>query len=784
MKKQKSIAMKIIQWILGCLTVCSFLFFILGEVLLPSENGFEASTFQNFEGEWELVRKDGTREPAQVPGEQEAKRGEWVCVATKLPSQQEDTSFCIRSMQQDVKIYVGEELRKEYSTLDTQPVGKTSTMTYVFFEVYEEDAGKELRIELMSDSSYSGYVSEVFTGELSDIQRHFYGLYAPSAIMAAFMLLVAVFVLAGCLFIQLFYKKKVDLVYLAIGILIAATWLLVESRLRQFFFPNSTVAMLMGFLMIAMLPYPILSYIDSIQGFRYEKIYLFLGSATALNFVVVTVLQMLKVKDFFETMTATHFIIILLILTMAVSIVLDIVRGHVKEYKEVAIGFAVLMLMGVFEIVMVYTASARLNGIFLCIGLVTLLVTAAMKTVRDLFDIEKEKQVAVAASENKAKFLANMSHEIRTPINAVLGMNEMILRKSKDEDITEYAENIKRSSQMLLGLVNDVLDFSKIEAGKLEVVESNYTLPLLLKDVVFANQIRAQKKELEFKLEIDETMPSVLKGDEIRIKQILNNLLSNAAKYTEKGSVTFSAQGIWQENDFVLELSVKDTGIGIKKEDMEKLFSSFQRFELSKNRYIEGTGLGLNIAKQLTDLMNGTIEVSSEYGRGSCFTVRIPQEVIDTAPMGSIEGKRKVSSEKKPVASKELKLPEVKLLIVDDTRMNLIVMKELLKQTQVQLDTALSGTKCLEMTKTKKYDLILMDHMMPEPDGIETLHMLREDKENQNQNTPVVVLTANAVPGMREDYLKEGFSDYLSKPVEMAKLEKMLAGFFLPSKEA
>lgn len=782
MKKQRSIGMKIIQCILGCLMMGSFLFFIFGEILLPAENGFETSTFRNFEGEWVWERNDGSREPAKVPGEYEAKRGEWICIVTNLPLNQEDTSFCIRSMQQEVKIYVGDELRKEYSTLDTQPVGKTSTMTYVFFEVYEEDAGKELRIKLMSDSNYAGYVSEVYTGEMSDIQRYFYGMYAPSAIMAAFMFLAAVFVVGGCLFIQIIYKKKADLIYLGMGVLIAATWLLVESRLRQFFFPNSTVAMLMGFLMIAMLPYPILSYINSIQNFRYQKVYMLLGGATALNFVVVTVLQILEVRDFFETMTSSHIIIILLILTMGVSIVLDIVRGYVREYREVAIGFAILMLMGVCEIVLVYTVSARLNGIFLCTGLVALLVTAAMKTVRDLFNIEKEKQVAVAASESRAKFLANMSHEIRTPINAVIGMNEMILRKSRDEDITEYAHNIKRSSQMLLGLVNDVLDFSKMEAGKLEIVESNYGLALLIKDVIFGNEIRAQKKNLELILEIDENMPSVLKGDEIRIKQILNNLLSNAIKYTEKGNVTFSAKGIWNENNFVLEFSVKDTGIGIKKEDMEKLFTSFQRFELSKNRYIEGTGLGLNIAKQLTDSMDGSIEVSSEYGKGSCFTVRIPQMVVDAAPVKSMERKRQVNIVEEVPVDKALKIPEAKLLVVDDTRMNLIVMKGLLEETQAQLDMASGGKECLEMTKRKKYDLILLDHMMPEPDGIQTLHMIREDKENQNQSTPVVVLTANAIPGMKESYLKEGFSDYLSKPVEMDKLEKMLAGFFL-SKE-
>ena len=211
---------------------------------------------------------------------------------------------------------------------------------------------------------------------------------------------------------------------------------------------------------------------------------------------------------------------------------------------------------------------------------------------------------------------------------------------------------------------------------------------------------------------------------------------------------------------------------------MERLFQSFQRLELSKNRYIEGTGLGLNIAKQLTDLMNGTIEVSSEYGRGSCFTVRIPQLVVNATRMGNIEQKRQVTAQERSLVEKPLLIPDAKILVVDDTKMNLFVIKELLLRTQAQLDTASGGKECFEMTREKKYDLILMDHMMPEPDGIQTLHMIREDKENANQNTPIIVLTANAMAGMKEQYIKEGFSDYLPKPVEVDALEKMLARFF------
>ena len=775
MNKQKNYGMNIIQITLGIMMAAAFLFFIIAEALLPQENFTDKGTCQILEATWERILPDGTTEPITVPGECEAKRGELVTIATTLPQEQEDIWWCIRSMQQDIKIYVGDELRKEYSTIDTQLFGKTSTMGYVFFPIYSEDAGQVLRIELMSDSSYAGFVSEIYSGEKSDLWRYFFRMYAPAAMIAAFMLLIGVVVVGGSLIIRFFYKRNVEILHLGTVVVIASTWMIAESRIRQFIFPNSTVAVYLGFFMIMLLPYPIFSYINTIQKYRYEKAYMAIGVCSIINCIVSTSLQVLGIKDFFETMGISHGIIIALILALIITVVIDIRKGYVREYRVVAIGFAALIVAGVGEIYMVYVNSSQYNGIPLCMGLVVLLFTAGMKTVRDVMSVEQEKKVAIAASESKARFLANMSHEIRTPINTVIGMNEMILRENKDDTIKEYAINIKSASQMLLGLINDVLDTSKIEAGKLQLVENDYSLASMINDVVLGIKVRAEEKKLKLLLEIDESMPSVLKGDEIRIKQILNNLLSNAVKYTEKGSITFSAKGVRDDNGFALKLSVIDTGIGIRKEDMEKLFDSFLRLELKKNRNIEGTGLGLSITKQLVDQMHGTMDVESEHGKGSCFSVQIPQQIIDDKAMGNLQQRYQSISTKENVAQEVFVAPDAKIMVVDDNKMNLKVMQALLKRTQIQADFATGGNQCLQMTREKKYDLILMDHMMPEPDGVQTLHMLREDAGNVNQNTKVIVLTANAIEGVREEYLKEGFADYLSKPVEVVKLEQTLA---------
>lgn len=785
MEKKKFSGTKILYFILALMLVGSFLFFIFGEALSKPENLVEKSTFENFEAEWVWVLEDGSQKSVNVPGQLDVEQGQWAIIKTTLSENQQATCICVRSMQQDIKVYVGDELRKEYSTLNTQPFGKTSTMTYVFFEVDESDAGKELRIEFMSDSPYSGYIGDMYTGEKFDIQQRFYSYYMPGAIIAALLFIIGMFVVIGSLFAKLVLKKETDLIYLGSAVVVAATWLLVESKIRQFIFPNSTIAMLTGFLLTAILPYPIMAYIDSIQGHRYKKAYNVLGVATAVNFAAVVALQAFNVLDFFETMTSSHIIIIALIIIMTVTIIRDTIKGYAFEYREVAIGYASLMMAGVLEVALTYIVSAKINGIALAIGVVMLLCSAGLKSIRDLVNIEKEKQYAIATSESKAKFLANMSHEIRTPINTIIGMNEMILRENEDEDIGEYAYNIKSASDMLLSLINDVLDFSKMEAGKLQIVENAYSLANMLKDVTIGANIRAKQKNLELKLEIDESMPAVLKGDDVRIKQILNNLMSNATKYTKQGTITLTAKGERRDDTFNLVLSVEDTGIGIKKEDINKLFSSFERLELSKNRYIQGTGLGLNITEQLVTMMGGTIDVESEYGRGSKFTVVLNQHIVDDAPMGKIEQTRRIvksevsDMDDKAVEKQELHIPDANILVVDDTKINLTVIAQLLKRTGAKLDTASGGNECLELTKQNKYDLILMDHMMPEPDGVATLHFIRDDENNINKDTPIVVLTANAIAGMREQYLQEGFADYLSKPVDVNKLEDILEKYLM-----
>ena len=402
-------------------------------------------------------------------------------------------------------------------------------------------------------------------------------------------------------------------------------------------------------------------------------------------------------------------------------------------------------------------------------------------------DLEEANARLESASTAKSSFLANMSHEIRTPINAVLGMDEMILRECKDKQILEYANDIDSAGHQLLSLVNDILDFSKIESGKMELHPVEYELFSVMNDCYNMIFMRAKRKELEFTIENDPNIPAFLYGDEVRIRQIIMNLLTNAVKYTKDGSVKLiMGYRYIDEENIELTISVKDTGIGISEENQKYLFDSFMRIEEKSNRNIEGTGLGLSITKRFTEMMNGDISVESKLYEGSTFTVTIPQKIADKGAVGHFAerlNRRNEKAESDDAADKgqekkeKFTAPHARVLVVDDVKMNLNVVRLLLKNTGVQMDLASSGEECLKYTVLKSYDLILMDHMMPLMDGIEALHKIREQADGLNLDTPVIALTANALVGAQEMYLEEGFASYLSKPVKSADLEECLLRF-------
>ncbi len=408
--------------------------------------------------------------------------------------------------------------------------------------------------------------------------------------------------------------------------------------------------------------------------------------------------------------------------------------------------------------------------------------------------LKMEKDLAERSNAAKSDFLANMSHEIRTPLNAVLGMNEMILMESlkgRDEmsegkeevrklfaDICSYSGNIDSAGNNLLSIINDILDISKIEAGRMEIVDAQYKLSSVLNDVSNMIVYKAREKGLKFEVDVDPDIPDALYGDEVRVRQVMTNILNNSVKYTRKGTVSFSVRAENMGNKSLLLIaSVKDTGIGIKEEDIKKLFGKFERVDLEKNSSIEGTGLGLAITKSLLSLMGGKIEVESVYGEGSVFTISIPQQIVSDEAIGDFREKFERSISDMKVKKESFHAPSARILIVDDTKTNIIVAKGLLKKTGIMIDSAENGERGIALAAGNAYDIIFMDQRMPKMDGLTAMREIKKDENGVNFNTPFICLTADAVSGARERYIAEGFNDYLTKPIDSSALEAMVLNY-------
>ena len=494
-----------------------------------------------------------------------------------------------------------------------------------------------------------------------------------------------------------------------------------------------------------------------------------------LNYIMV-----LTVVFMCTVVAVTHYVFPITMTAFVIPVLMSVVFGNNRMTAATAASCSVcVILTGIWRNIdgtdtdryyVVQEVVISLGIIFVSLivaEIVNSLITEQNHRLLDALRKEKRSQ-----QEAEAANMANMSHEIRTPINAILGMNEMILREEKDPAIRGYAGNIQASGNSLLSIVSDVLDISKIESGKLEIIPVDYEVNSLISDCCNMAAGRAKAKELELLVECADNVPMKLCGDETHIRQIIMNLLTNAVKYTEKGTVKLIVSGRFTDGGFVLKVDVSDTGIGIAEENLPQLFTQFQRFDLQRNRNIEGTGLGLSIVKRLCDLMSGTITARSVLGSGSTFTVELPQKVVDSTPCGGVNLNYSAGAEHEYHHSFEA--PEAKILAVDDLPVNLLVIANLLKETRIKIDTAGSGRECLDKCSQQKYDLILMDHMMPEMDGVQTFEKLHGDKSSPNFETPVIMLTANALAGMREQYMDVGFADYVSKPVRGAKLEEAI----------
>lgn len=727
-------------------------------------------------GGWTLVKTDGTViENVMLPWNTHMTKGETVLLRNSLPEDiRNGMRLSVRSQQQDIRVFINGTERGNYLSQNVTRGGGVAPSAFLLVDLYDEDALGMIELQITPGATELGRFHEVTYAYGNNVWFP-YIMRNVTSVFVADLLIFMGLAAAIAYFVsrkRLHFAKSV--LYLAETMIIAGMWMLSESEIRQMLFLSPSLSNIFSFLLIEIMPAFLLMYFNELQNQRYSKAYVFLETVSLILLLINVTLNVRRILSLYQTIRYFHALCGFMILFVLWTLAHDIRTKQIRHYRITAFGILLLMAALILELVNFYTArSAGGLGAFLGIGLVTLLGTTALQVTSNELSMMEEKRAAEAANHAKSAFLASMSHEIRTPISAILGMDELILRESGENETLARATEIQNTGRTLLSLINDILDFSKIEEGKMEILPVHYELGSMVNNLVNMIRDRAEEKGLHLNVQVQEGTPHMLCGDEVRIRQCVLNLLTNAVKYTQKGTVTLEIGFEPDEGEMIqLSFRVTDTGIGMKQEDMDKLFAPFTRIEELRNRSIEGTGLGLSITQRLLKLMDSKLDVQSVYGAGSTFSFAIRQEVVDRSPVGKLAGRHETDGLGRNVYLERFHAPDGRMLVIDDMPVNLNVICGLLKKTQLQIDAADSGMRALVLAAKKHYDVILIDHMMPGMDGIETLRELKQLPGSEH--TAYIALTANALSGAREQYIEAGFADYLSKPVDSARLEETL----------
>lgn len=741
----------------------------------PVDFSFDANSIYNWSDDWEVsygnTKLEGQTLPMEVPAEQ----GKSVLLKKKLPATiKKYNSVLITGVRQDIIVSVGGILRESYSDKESRRFGKSSPSAYLVVPIYSTDADADITVRLSSDSRYSGTINEVILGNEMSIILMLIKSNVVWVLLSLLLFMIGIATMISFFAYRLDFEMGKSYIYISLYAILSAIWYFSTLTVRQFVIGNLAGIETFGYLLYMMSAIPFVLFFESITNDSSKTEFVIVLVTIFLNLFGQIALFIAGYFELHEMSFVTHALCAVIAVCMSVDYINNCEKNKKSTSKLILTGILIFITWFIMAVVS-YALKLEIVLYQLFVIPAIIFASANMSYIQKCISKEqRDRKDAESASKAKSIFLANMSHEIRTPINAVLGMNELILRDSKEENIRGYSVNIADAGKSLLALVNDILDFSKIESGKMDIIPTEYKMKVLLNDLILMTESRMSGKDLKLKLEIDENIPSVYYGDEVRIRQVVTNILTNAVKYTKQGTVTFNVSIIENKDDYAtIRFSVKDTGKGIKKEDLDVLLSSsFNRVNDEENRTIEGTGLGLAITRQLLELMGSELEVESEYGSGSTFAFNIKQKIIDSSKMGSVNEKEKRTHKRKNTFT----APNAKLLVVDDVKMNIMVLLGLLKPYGIKPKTCESGEQCVEICKEEQFDLILLDHMMPGLDGIETFKKLKSDNIISDK-TKVIVLTANAVMGASEIYLESGFDAYMTKPVDPTELDNMLKKF-------
>ena len=758
--------------IAGFAAIVLMIYVVVACFFLPTDHK-ETGYYFELRNEWTLSTPDATYEDVSLPMRVPAKAGDVLLLERNLPDRIAG-SDCIsfRETHQNIKVYINDELREEYDYANERLKWNNPISRTMYIELTPEDSRAHLRIEGVAPKNGKRAVSKVYYGEKSAIFFNYIRSQIVGIVFGIFFLAMGILGIVAGQILRIATKGRVRVDSIGWAMLVVAIWNITQSNYRELFFPNLGMAKVIPFFSLLVLPMFMATYLDWVQKRRFQKIHGAFVLVCFANLILWTILVVLKIASP-EDCAWVAFTLLYIVFGICIYTYIVDRKNHVSErYFEVFLGYIAGAIGGVAQIVVYVMAIDHTDGMYLGTGFTILTCMVFLNATRMLMRLRVEKESA----ETKSRFLAAMSHELRTPINAIMGMNEAIRHESTEESIVSYAKDVDKAGHLLLHLVNDILDFTKIDSGNMKLVSEPFDIKKCAMVCYSIVGSKAHDKNLDISFDIDKDMPSMLYGDELRLQQVIINILSNAVKYTDEGRVeanlSFERKN---EREIILKYVVKDTGRGIRKEELENLFENFSRADEHHNHNIEGSGLGLAITKGIINLMNGTVDVQSTYGVGSRFSVDIPIRVMSWDKVGSFDAHAERIDEKPDTdIDEEVSFPGLKMLVVDDVELNLKVIRSLMKNSGAELDFAVNGENSLALCKKKKYDIIFMDHMMPGMDGIETMGKIRESADSLNKDTPIVVMTANATADAEEEYLAEGFSDYISKPFGMGPLKKKI----------
>ena len=748
----------------------------------------------DFNDGWTLERPDGTTlNIDELPYSEPSKAGD-VYYLNKTISK-DDAGKTIRFLSADkiLSVSLDGKVIYEFGVSDKRSFGKTPGSITNFVEIPHDSDKGELSMMMVSPyDNYATNICEMVIGEaniveLELIKQNLFNYFILVIIFFSSLMLIIMEI------IELISKQKFSgKLYLGGICFLGGVYHAIETKTLNIFYGNQTLYSIIVFLVIMVLPQLMCLYYMCNVEEKYKKRFSINFDVCVANMAMQIVLQVLNVADFMVMAPLSHIMIFITVINVDYTII----KINYDKYKESGktyassiaeiIGVTSIMLGSLIDITRFYITPVGDMGKYGRIGmlifsLIILTVHVRMISERYLGQVNKNIEIMKEhifevenASKKKSLFLANMSHEIRTPMNSILGFSELLLKQGVNDEQKELVENIRESSDNLLSIVNDILDISKIETGKLEIVEREFDTKVLFSSVFKQIKILAEKKNLKFTTKINPAIPSKLLGDDVRIREILINLLNNAVKYTKQGFVSLTVSvDEPSDNKITLSMVIEDSGIGIPKKNLDLIFHAFEQSDIYKNHDIEGTGLGLYIVRSYIELMGGSIHVDSVLDKGSVFSVDIPLEIVDSKPLGEIS----FDNVSNPVSRiGDIKVDK-KVLAVDDSVVNLKVLKRALTNYGVIVETAENGTKAVEMCKDNLYDIVLMDQMMPGIDGIEAMHQIREISGYETgSKAKIYVITANAIKGVEEELINEGFDGYLKKPIEFDKLELALLG--------